>query len=164
MMLLVERDLSRSLHALTARLDRAADRMLRAEAGLSYSRFLALYLVDAWGAETQRALAELLGVTEPSVSRMVRVLEGSGLLDTSSEPGGGNRRRLRLTAAGKQRVQRWGGLLEERLADLVEGSGVPYATYVDYTKRLLNALETGEPAAGSASALVEVSGRQEGMS
>lgn len=66
--------MSRSLHALTARLDRAPDRMLRAEAGLSHSRFLALYLVGASGAETQRALADLLAVTEPSVSRMLRRL------------------------------------------------------------------------------------------
>ena len=164
MVLSVQRDLSRNLHALTARLDRAADRMLRAEAGLSYSRFLALYLVGAWGAETQRALADQLGVTEPSVSRMIRVLEGSGLLKASSEPGGGNRRRLRLTEAGEQCVQRWGGLLEERLADLVDASGVPYATYVDYTERLLAAIETGEPATTSGSARAEISGRERGMS
>jgi DNA-binding MarR family transcriptional regulator len=143
----MERDLSRALHSLTARLDRAADRMLRAEAGLSYSRFLTLYLVGRWGAGTQRSLAELLGVTEPSVSRMIRVLERSGLLEARADPGGGNRRQLRLTGAGEQHVQRWGALLEERLAALVEASGVPYATYTDYTKRLLATLDAREPAA-----------------
>ena len=127
--------------------------MLRAEAGLSYSRFLALYLVGAWGAETQRALADLLGVTEPSVSRMIRVLQRSGLLEAASEPGSGNRNRLRLTEAGERCVARWGGQLEARLADLVEASGVPYATYADYTKRLLAALESGEPTVARASAL-----------
>jgi DNA-binding MarR family transcriptional regulator len=76
----MERDLSRSLHALTARLDRAADTILRAEAGLSYSRFLALFMVRSLGADTQRALAERLGVSEPSVSRMTRVLAEQGLL------------------------------------------------------------------------------------
>lgn len=160
----MERDLSRSLHALTARLDRAADRVLRAEAGLSYSRFLSLYLVGAWGVKTQRALAELLGVTEPSVSRMIRVLERSELLEASADPGSGNRRRLRLTEVGEQCVERWGGLLEERLANLVEASGIPYATYVDYTKRLLAALEAGEPAARRTSALAAVSGQQRGTS
>ena len=159
-MIPVNRDLSRSLHALTARLDRAADRFLRAEAGLSYSRFLTLYLVGGWGAETQRALAEMLGVTEPSVSRMIHVLERSGLLEAVAEPGGGNRRRLRLTEAGEHCVQRWGGLLEERLAELVDASGIPYTTYLDYTRRLLDALEAGEPAMRRSSALTPRQPRQ----
>lgn len=152
----MERDLSRSLHALTARLDRAADRMLRAEAGLSYSRFLALYLIGSWGADTQRSLAEMLGVTEPAVSRTARVLSSAGLLEVSAKQGGGNRRRLRLSNAGEQCVQRWGGELEQRLTSLVERSGIPYDTYVHHTKRLLAALEAGErtpePTSGLASA------------
>ncbi len=146
---------------MTARLDRAADRMLRAEAGLSYSRFLTLYLVGYWGAETQRALAELLGVTEPSVSRMIRVLERSGLLEAAADPGAGNRRRLRLTEAGKQCVERWGGLLEGRLVDLVDASGIPYVTYLDYTKRLLAALEAGELAARRTSVLTAAVSEQQ---
>lgn len=158
----MKRDLSRNLHALMARLDRAADRMLRAEAGLSYSRFLTLYLIGRWGAGTQRALAELLGVTEPSVSRMIRVLERSGLLEAAMDSGGGNRRRLRITEAGAECVERWGGLLEERLAELVEASDIPYATYLDYTKRLLAAVEAGEPAVTRSSVLAQtqVEGRR----
>jgi DNA-binding MarR family transcriptional regulator len=153
----MERDLSRSLHALTARLDRAADGILRAEAGLSYARFLALFMVGAHGADTQRVLAERLGVSEPSVSRMTRVLDEAGLLETTADPRGGNRHKLRLTAAGHRLVEVWGGELEERLAALVEASGVPYLTYRDHTKRLLDALDrTGalieRPVAGQASA------------
>jgi DNA-binding MarR family transcriptional regulator len=137
----MELDLSRSLHKLTARLDRAADTFLREEAGVSYARFLALYLVGSEGADTQRALAERLGVTEPSVSRMVRVLANAGFLETTSDPLGGNRNRLRLTAAGDQLVTRWGTDLEERLAGLLETAGVPYRPYLTHTKRLLAALE-----------------------
>jgi DNA-binding MarR family transcriptional regulator len=135
------RDLSRSLHKLTARLDRAADAFLRAEAGLSYSRFLALYMVGSEGADTQRALAERLGVSEPSVSRMVRVLAAGGLLEMVSDPGGGNRHRLLLTVEGERLLQRWGGELERRLAALLEASGVPYGSYLAHTKRLLAALD-----------------------
>lgn len=153
-------DLSRSLHALTARLDREADRLLRAQAGLSYSRFLALYLIGTAGAETQRALAEMLGVTDPSVSRMIRVLQGAGLVEATAETGGGNRHRLRLTAAGEQYVKRWGGFLEERLAELVNASGIPYGAYVDYTKRLLATLTQGGRAASPTSALAAVQHRR----
>jgi DNA-binding MarR family transcriptional regulator len=141
----MERDLSRSLHTLTARLDRAADGMLRAEAGLSYSRFLALFMVGSLGADTQRVLAERLGVTEPSVSRMTRVLGEAGLLEALADPAGGNRRQLRLTPAGEQVVKRWGSLLEERLAALVDASGVPYGKYAGYTKSLLKALDAAPP-------------------
>jgi DNA-binding MarR family transcriptional regulator len=153
---LVKRDLGRSLHQLTARLDRAADAFLRAEAGVSYARFLALYLVGSEGADTQRALADRLGVTEPSVSRMVRVLAEAGLLESMPNPRGGNRNRLRLTAAGEQLVTRWGMDLEERLASLLEAAGVPYRSYLTHTKRLLAALDTSpasrerQSAAGSA--------------
>jgi len=138
----VEHDLSRCLHRLTARLDRAGDAFLRAEAGVSYRRFLALYLVGLEGADTQRALADLLGVTEPSVSRMVRVLAQAGLLEATPDPLGGNRRRLRLTPPGEQLVTGWGAELEERLAGLLESAGVPYRTYLGHTKRLLAALDT----------------------
>jgi DNA-binding MarR family transcriptional regulator len=139
-----DQDLSRSLHRLTARLDRAADTILRVEAGVSYSRFLALYMVGSEGADTQRALAERLGVSEPSVSRMVRVLADGGWLQSVPDPAGGNRNRLRLTATGEQLVERWGAELERRLAALLESAGVPYRSYRTQTRRLLAALD-GQP-------------------
>ncbi len=108
---------------------------------MSYRRFLALYLVGLEGADTQRALADLLGITEPSVSRMVRVLARLGLLEATPDPAGGNRRRLRLTSAGEQLVTDWGSELEQRLAALVRHAGVPYRTYLGHTKRLLVALD-----------------------
>ena len=137
----MERDLSRSLHKLTFRLDRAADAMLRGEAGITYSRFLALYMVGSEGADTQRTLAERLGVSEPSVSRMVRVLVASGWLEVVADPAGGNRHQLTLTSAGAELVGRWGAQLEERFATLVESAGVPYRTYRTHTRRLLGALD-----------------------
>jgi DNA-binding MarR family transcriptional regulator len=137
----MDRELSRSLHALTARLDRAADRILQAEAGISYARFLALYVVGSLGGDTQRALAARLGVSEASASRMTRVLERDGLLEAARDQAAGNRRRLTLTAEGAVLVARWGGVLEERLAALVTQSGVPYERYSEDTKRLIHALD-----------------------
>lgn len=145
-MAFVQRDLSRSLHKLTARLDRAADALLRKEAGVSYSRFLALYMVGSEGADTQRALAQRLGVTEPSVSRLVRVLVQAGWLKVIAAPGGGNRNRLRLTPDGARLVSRWGAEFEERLAALVETAGVSYRVYRTQTQRLLAALDAASAA------------------
>ena len=139
-----ERSLAFDLHALTARLDRAADRMLRANLGLPYRRFLALVLVGE-DSPTQRLLAERLGVTEPSTSRMVGVLAEAGLLEVSADPAGGNRRRLSLTTAGKDTVEACAALLEGRLVGLVTDSGVDYDRYTDDTRRMLRALGDQAP-------------------
>lgn len=150
----MDQDLSRNLHVLTARLDRAADRLLQSEAGISYARFLALYMVGAWEADTQRALAARLGVTEPSVSRMIHALVASGLLAAAGDPAGGNRRLLRLTAAGSEVVARWGSELEQRLAALVDDCGLSYKRYAENTQRLVTAVRgstalEGRPVAAS---------------
>jgi DNA-binding MarR family transcriptional regulator len=144
----MEQNLSLNLHVLTARLDRAADRILRAEHGISYSRFLALTLVGELGASTQRTLAEYLGVTEPSVSRMTAVLAADGLLDVQPDPAGGNRRRLSLTDEGKRRVTSIRQEFEDRLAAVVAHSGVPYAEYAEHTARLLTTFDRLEREAG----------------
>lgn len=134
-------NLSFDLHALTARLDRAADRILQAEHGLSFRRFRTLLVVGQLGTATQRALAQALEVTEPSVSRMVGVLAETGLLEAVPDPAGGNRRRLCLTPAGKDVVEQARALLERRFADLVERSGVAYAAYARDTRMLIAALD-----------------------
>ncbi|WP_174186372.1 MarR family winged helix-turn-helix transcriptional regulator [Nocardia barduliensis] len=137
----MDRKLSFDLHVLTARLDRAADRILRAEHGVSYSRFLALTFVGELGASTQRALADRLGVTEPSVSRMTAVLAAEGLLVVQPGPAGGRSRRLSLTGKGKQLVAAARQGLEERLAAVVAESGVSYEEYTRQTARLLTTFE-----------------------
>jgi DNA-binding MarR family transcriptional regulator len=128
------------LHKLTARLDRAADRILHEHEGISYSRFLTLFAVQN-GAANQRGLAMWLGQSEPSTSRMVRVLTADGLLDARQIPGDGNARRLRLTPAGAVLVERGSALLEARFAQLLERSGVSRASYHRQTRRLLEQLE-----------------------
>ncbi len=136
--------LSFDLHALTARLDRSADRILRAEHGLSYRRFLALLIVGRERSATQRDLAGRLGVSEPSVSRMTGVLVRTGLLAAHAHPAGGNRRRLTLTPEGEIVVGQCRVLLERRFAALVERSGVSYADYARDTKLLMATLDASQ--------------------
>jgi DNA-binding MarR family transcriptional regulator len=134
-------DLSYDLHALVARLDRSADRILRAELGISYRRFLTLFMVRDLRDATQRALAERLEVSEPSMSRMSTVLSDAGLLVVESDSAGGNRRQLKLTAAGEELVIAGRDLLASRFEELVETSGIPAAAYAQHTRRLLNVLD-----------------------
>ncbi len=118
--------------------------MLRTEHDISYSRFLALTLISELGVSTQRALADGLGVTEPSVSRMTAVLAADGLLDVQPDPAGGNRRQLSLTGKGERLVASLRQEFEEKLAALVEHSGVPYAEFAEHTARLLATLDRVE--------------------
>jgi DNA-binding MarR family transcriptional regulator len=135
------RALSFQLHVLTSRLDRAADRILRAELSLSYSRFLALFAIDTLGASTQRDLAATLGITEASVSRMTSLLVEEKRIVATRHGTGGNRNQLALTRAGKQLVRRCRELLEKRLVEMVAATGVPYERYLNHTLRLVAALE-----------------------
>jgi MarR family transcriptional regulator, organic hydroperoxide resistance regulator len=136
----VPRRLGYELHKLTARLDRFADGLLREAAGVSYARFLALFAVRECGG-TQRDMARWLGLSEPSASRMVRVLADDGLLEAKALVGRGNRRQVQLTAKGDELVDRCGELLEARFEELVKLCGVDYRTYQNQTRRLLDNLE-----------------------
>lgn len=133
-------NLGLELHTLVSRLERAGDRILRAEHDMSYRRFMVLVMVGALEACTQRALADSLAVTEPSISRMIAALAGTGLLTVTPDPAGGNRRRIALTDAGRELVERAGTELIGRLTELVESSGVPFDTYLAHTRRLNAAL------------------------
>ncbi len=132
--------LSYELHKLTARLDRLADHLLRDHEGISYSRFLALFAIRE-GAGSQRALADWLGQSEPSTSRMVGVLAAEGLLTVTRVAGAGNRRHLELTERGAALVKRASSLLEGRFVELVNRSGVSFASYQRNTRRLLSELD-----------------------
>jgi DNA-binding MarR family transcriptional regulator len=132
--------LSYELHKLTARLDRAADALLREHADVPYARFLALFAVSQ-GAETQRALSRWLGQSEPSTSRMVGILAKTGWLEVSRIPGTGNRRQLRLTCSGSQLVAACAELLENRFSELVASAGIRYDAYQESTRRLLAELD-----------------------
>jgi DNA-binding MarR family transcriptional regulator len=140
------KNLGLELHTLVSRLDRAGDRILRTEHGLSYRRFMVLVMVGELGVSTQRALADGLAVTEPSVSRMVAALAGTGLLTVVPDPAGGNRRQINLTDAGRALVDHAGTDLIQRLTELVESSGVPFDTYLAHTRRLNAALDGAGPA------------------
>ncbi len=138
--------LSHDLHKLTGRLDRVADDLLRRHAEVSYSRFLTLFAVTQTGG-SQRELAQWLGLTEPSTSRMVGVLAEQGLLTVARPAGAGNRRLLQPTDDGARLVERCGLLLEDRFTDLVDRSGVSYVAYQRDTRRLLARLETDQQTA-----------------
>ena len=146
--------LAYELHAAVARLDRAADRILRREHGISYRRFLPLFMLAEHGASSQRNLAEYLNVSEASMSRMALVLRDSGKLEIRADPDGGNRRRLALTPEGAALVRHAKQLLAARLETIVEHADIPAAAYLGYTRALSRALVDADARADATSTAV----------
>jgi DNA-binding MarR family transcriptional regulator len=137
------------LHVLVRQLDRSADRILRAELDLTYSRFLILLALRRIGAVTQRALADELGVTEPTVSRSLAALAERGLLTVDVVAGQGHRRSVTLTAAGRSLVDKCSERLETAFDGLVDAAGVTPGELDGITERLLDTLDGAPPSTRS---------------
>jgi DNA-binding MarR family transcriptional regulator len=133
-------DLSRTLHQITTRMEQTADRILRESEGVTYRRYQVLYAMDRLQVATQRDLARWMGLTEPSVSRMVRSLIAVGWIESDDVAGGGNRRQLHLSATGEDLVRRCGRRLAGRFTDVVAKAGVPYDEFHTAAKRILEEL------------------------
>jgi len=131
-----------ALHAVVFLLDRAADDILPA-LDLTYSRFLTLLTIERLGGATQKAVADALGVTEPSASRAIRRLQDDGLVAASATPGAGNRRTVSLTDKGERIVDEAAAQLERSFADLVKEAGLRAAQVLDVTDPLLAILAKG---------------------
>jgi DNA-binding MarR family transcriptional regulator len=129
-----------ALHALVAVLDRAADDILQERFGITFNRYLTLLTLQRLGQVTQRELAVELGVSEPSVSRSVPVLADEGFLTVTSVAGGGNRRRIELTAVGEKLVDDAADLLEGSFGELMSAVGMEPDQILGITNPLLGVL------------------------
>ena len=136
------RDPAYALHAVVSLLDRAADDILPA-LDLTYSRFLALLTIERLEGATQKAVADALGVTEPSASRAIRRLQEDGLVASTAMPGVGNRRTVSLTDKGERVVDEAAAHLERSFADLLKVAGLRPAQVLDLTDPLLAILTEG---------------------
>ncbi|MCZ0734131.1 ArsR/SmtB family transcription factor [Phreatobacter sp. AB_2022a] len=87
------------------------------------------------GEATVMELAEPFAMTQPAVSRHLKVLEGAGLIERRVE---GTRRPCRLASTGLTEIDEWLGMLRKALA----------ANY-DRLDLLLAAMEATDPAAAN---------------
>lgn len=75
------------------------------EMGLSPARLTALSLIAMTPGINQAALAQRLGITGPSVLRMVDQLEDAGLIAREASAGDRRSYALALTAAGREKLE-----------------------------------------------------------
>ncbi len=128
-----------ALHAVVSLLDRSADQILPA-LGLTYSRHLTLLTIERLGDATQRAIADAMAITEPAVSRTIRVLQADGLVAAEAIPGTGNRRAVRLTKAGQRLVDRAADDLEGAFAGLLNAAGLTSSDVLAVTNPIIKLL------------------------
>ncbi|HZM64274.1 MAG TPA: MarR family winged helix-turn-helix transcriptional regulator [Candidatus Saccharimonadales bacterium] len=81
-------------------LHRQADQIIQEQLGIGLSQFKILELLESWPRTNQRSLASLLGQTEASISRQIKLLQQKGLLLTQVDPAEHRRHLAVLTAKG----------------------------------------------------------------
>jgi DNA-binding MarR family transcriptional regulator len=85
--------------------------------GLSTARLSALSVLVFGGPRTLGELAAAEQVRPPTMTQIIRGLEGAGLVHRAADPGDGRVTRVRATARGKRVLQR---ARERRIARLAE--------------------------------------------
>lgn len=127
------------LHKFVFSLDRAADRILTDQLGISYRRVLFLAVLSE-GSMTQHKLATILGYSDAAVSSMLLELKKFGYVTVTASPGSGRKHTVRLTHEGKALSEKAKKILDDKFAALGKMSGVDLHIYSQLTEQLYKAL------------------------
>ncbi|MFF4321374.1 MarR family winged helix-turn-helix transcriptional regulator [Streptomyces sp. NPDC001568] len=111
-------DLSRSVGDIAELLDVLYENARHSTGGslVSATQLRLMCLVDRHPGLRMRALAQLLGATGPSMTRLCDRLEAAGFLRRHPSPGDGREITIRLTPAGEDHLARIRETRERRLA------------------------------------------------
>lgn len=134
-------DLPLLLHKVVYELDRAADRILQREVGISYKRATVLLMVSLHGPQSQHELALRLGHTDAAISLLVRELNSDGYLTKTTSAGGGRKYSVALTDAGHDIITRCQGLLDQRFTELTTAADVDVDALHATIQKLAQGLE-----------------------
>lgn len=72
---------------------------------LSWTSFVALWVLWVWGEMDSRDLAAAVGISRPTSTGVVTTLEGRGLVKRSKTAEDGRLVRVSLTAAGRRKIE-----------------------------------------------------------
>lgn len=129
-----------SLHKLTYALDRAGDRLLQANFGISQNRALVLVAVLDKDDITQHQIASMLGRTDAAVSALLVALVKDGYVTTRVSPDHKRKNIVILTAKGETLAREVSIYLNDRFASLAKAAGVDPVSYRELTEKLIDAL------------------------
>ncbi|PWE17672.1 MarR family transcriptional regulator [Marinicauda salina] len=102
----VDRRLYLLIEIAARRLQREADRRLRAEAGVSASQAAVLFLLLRRGKRRMGAIGETLALGAPAVTGLVDRMAKAGLVTKRRDPGDRRGAVVELTEAGRQAGER----------------------------------------------------------
>ena len=133
--------LSDLLHRVVGLLGDAA-RKHGGDGDLTYSQLRLLGSVEDVEPATQHRLAQVLGVSDPAVSRALRPLEERGLVRITQDPQHARRRLVELTTSGREAYHAIGKPLADVLRKALLAEDFPYDRYLADTLRLAGILES----------------------
>jgi DNA-binding MarR family transcriptional regulator len=99
-------------------------RIVRYEArdlGIRWTALMVLKDLSLLGAVTQRTLADIEQVTEPTMTVLLEQMQKRGWITRSRDPANGRAKRIAITAKGRSELTKVGRVLRERLATELHG-------------------------------------------
>jgi DNA-binding MarR family transcriptional regulator len=129
-------------------INRAARRM-RQEAGTEMrpSRASALVTVELHGPLTPSELAEIEAVKRPTATRILRGLEGEGLIERTPDPNDGRSALISITAEGRERLRRLRRRKNAYLARRMRGLDAGDVVSLERSAQILEQLLEGDRSA-----------------
>ena len=126
-------------------INRAARRM-RQEAGTEMrpSRASALVTAELHGPLTPSELAEIEGVKRPTATRILRGLEGEGLIERTPDPKDGRSALISITPEGRERLRRLRRRKNAYLARRMRGLGRDEVESLERAAEILERLLEGD--------------------
>ncbi len=126
-------------------INRAARRM-RQEAGteLRPSRASALVTAELHGPLTPSELAEIESVKRPTATRILRGLEGEGLVERTPDPNDGRSALISITAEGRERLRRLRSRKNAYLARRMRGLDAVDVASLERAAEILELLLEGD--------------------
>jgi DNA-binding MarR family transcriptional regulator len=118
---MVKNRITFTLNELVSVLNGAADRLLRANFGLTYSQFLFLVTLQGLGESTASQLSERLGVSRAAVSQRLDWFEERKLIKVSKPKDNLKNLSLTLTLQGRSLATSSADFLEEQFRTLFRG-------------------------------------------
>lgn len=106
--------LTRTLNALVSVLNGHADRILRDEFQITYSQFVFLVCVNEQGKVSVGALAKLLSISQPAVSKKLQWFIEKGFISVAADSSHKSKVIIQLTTGGRKLANRASQNLEER--------------------------------------------------
>jgi DNA-binding MarR family transcriptional regulator len=94
-----------NLFRASAAIRRHMEAKVLAEDRLSWTSFVALWVLWVWGEMDSRDLAAAVGISRPTSTGVVTTLEGRGYVKRSKTAEDGRLVRVSLTAAGRRKIE-----------------------------------------------------------